>query len=109
MKNTYTIDVGLGLSRIPSGRFHSDGDSSAEAFFINTLDGLLSEGNYVNLEFNNVLQAGSTFLYHLSGLLVNYGYDSRVSITKDDDWEYTKWRWDKYMKQHRDNKGVYYE
>lgn len=104
---TCTIDVGLGFSRIPSGRFPSDGDSSAEAFFIHTLDGLLSEGDYVNLEFHNVFQAGSTFLYHLSGLLVNYGYDNRVNITKDDDWEYTKRRWDKYIKQHRDNqKGL---
>ena len=101
---TFTIDVGLDFSRIPTGRFHSDGDSSAEAFFIHTLDGLLSEGNYVNLEFHNVLQAGSTFLYHLSGLLVNYGYDSRVSITKDDDCEWTIIRWDKYMKQHKENK-----
>lgn len=103
---TFTIDVGLEFSRIPSGRFHSDGDSSAEAFFIHTLDGLLSEGNYVNLEFHNVLQSGSTFLYHLSGLLVNYSYDSRVTITKDDDFEWTIIRWDKYMKQHKDNKGV---
>lgn len=100
---THTIDVGLEFSRTPAGRFHSDGDSSAEAFFIHTLDGLLSEGNYVNLEFHNVMQAGSTFLYHLSRLLVNYGYDSRVSITKDDEWEYTIWRWDKYIKQHKDN------
>lgn len=100
---TYTIDVGLEFSRIPSGRFQSDGGSSAEVFFIHTLEGLLSEGNYVNLEFHNVLQAGSTFLYHLVGLLVNYGYDSRVKITKDDDWEYTKWRWDKYIKQHKDS------
>ena len=106
---TYTIDVGLDFSRIPTGRFHSDGDSSAEAFFIHTLDGLLSEGNYVNLEFHNVFQAGSTFLYHLSGLLVNYGYDSRVTITKDDDFEWTIIRWDKYIKQHKDNKGDYYE
>lgn len=102
----YVIDVGLEFSRTPSGRFHSDGYSSAEAFFIHTLDGLLSEGGYVNLEFHNVLQAGSTFLYHLSGLLVNYGYDSRAKITKDDEWEYTKRRWDKYMKQHKENKGV---
>lgn len=106
---THTIDVGLEFSRTPAGRFHSDGDSSAEAFFIHTLDGLLSEGNYVNLEFHNVLQAGSTFLYHLSRLLVNYGYDSRVKITKDDDMEYTKWRWDKYIKQHKDNKEFYNE
>lgn len=106
---TYTIDVGLEFSRTPSGRFHSDGYSSAEAFFIHTLDGLLSEGNYVNLEFHNVLRAGSTFLYHLAGLLVNYGYDSRVKITKDDEWEYTKWRWDKYIKQHKGNKGSCYE
>lgn len=103
---TFTIDVGLEFSRVPSGRFHSDGDSSAEAFFIHTLDGLLSEGNYVSLEFHNVLQAGSTFLYHLTGLLVNYGYDSKVAITKDDEWEYTIWRWDKYIKQHKRNKGV---
>lgn len=98
-----TIDVGLEFSLNPSGRFHSDGDSSAEAFFIHTLDGLLSEGHRVNLEFHNVLQAGSTFLYHLSGLLVSYGYDSKVNVTKDDEWEYTKWRWDKYIKQHKDN------
>lgn len=106
MHKEITIDVGKDFSRTPSGRFHSDGGSSAEAFFIHTLDGLLSEGNYVNLEFNNVLQAGSTFLYHLSGLLVSYGYNSRASITKDDEWEYTKCRWDKYMKQHKDNKGI---
>lgn len=105
MKKTYTIDVGLEFSRFPSGRFHSDSDSSAEWFFIHTLDGLLSEGNYVNLEFNNVLQAGSTFLYHLSGLLVSYRYDRKVTITKDDEWQYTKWRWDKYMKEHKGNKG----
>lgn len=104
---THTIDVGLEFSRVPSGRFHSDGVSSAEEFFIHTLDGLLSEGNYVNLEFNNVFQAGSTFLHHLAGLLVNYGYDSRVSITKDDDFEWTIIRWDKYIKQHKDNqKGL---
>lgn len=101
---THTIDVGLEFSKVPSGRSHSDGDSSAEAFFIHTLDGLLSEGNYVNLEFHNVLQAGSTFLHHLTGLLVNYGYDSRVTITKDDDFEWTIIRWDKYTKQHRENK-----
>lgn len=106
MKKTVTIDVGVDFSRIPAGRFHSDGDSSAEAFFIHTLDGLLSEGNYVNLEFHSVLQAGSTFLYHLTGLLVNYGYDSKVCITKDDEWGYTSTRWDKYMKQHKDNKGI---
>lgn len=108
-QKTYTIDVGLEFSRVPSGRFHSEGVSSAEVFFIHTLEGLLLEGNYVNLEFHNVMQAGSTFLYHLSGLLVNYGYDSRVKITKDDDFEYTKWRWDKYIKQHKDNKGDYNE
>lgn len=106
---TFTIDVGLDFGRLPTGRFYSDGDSSAEAFFIHTLEGLLSEGDYVNLEFHNVLQAGSTFLYHLSGLLVNYGYDSRVSITKDDEWECTKWRWNKYMKQHKYNQRVYNE
>lgn len=105
-RKTYTVNVGKDFSRNPSGRFHSDGDSSAEAFFIHTLDGLLSDGYNVNLEFHNVLQAGSTFLYHLAGLLVNYGYDSRVTITKDDDCEWTIIRWDKYMKQHKGNKGV---
>lgn len=104
-RNTYTIDVGEDFSRNPSGRFHSDGNNSAEAFFIHTLDGLLSDDYNVNLEFHNVLQAGSTFLYHLSGLLVNYGYDSKVKITKDDDCEYTNIRWDKYMKEHKDNRG----
>lgn len=103
---TYAIDVGIEFSRVPSGRFHSDGDGSAEAFFIHNLDGLLSEGNHVNLEFHNVFQAGSTFLYHLAGLLVNYGYSSKVSITKDDEWEWSIIRWDKYMKQHKDSKGV---
>ena len=98
---TYTIDVGLKFSKVPSGRFHSDGNSSAESFFIHTLDGLLSDGYNVNLEFHNVLQAGSTFLYHLTGLLVTYHYDSKVSIVKDDDFEYTVRRWDKYMKEHR--------
>lgn len=101
---TFTIDVGLEFSKVPSGRFHSDGEGSAEAFFIHTLVRLLSEGSYVNLEFHNVFQAGSTFLYHLSGLLVSYGYDSRVSITKDDDCEWTIIRWDKYMKQHKEIK-----
>ncbi|QGH73860.1 DUF4325 domain-containing protein [Vibrio phage vB_VhaM_VH-8] len=105
----FAIDVGLDFSRTPSGRFHSDGDSSAEAFFIHTLDDLLSEGYCVNLEFHNVLQAGSSFLYHLTGLLVSYGYDSRINITKDDKWEYTKWRWDKYIKQHKDKEVDKYE
>ena len=100
------IDVGVEFSRAPAGRFHSDGNSSAEAFFIHTLDGLLSDGYSVNLEFHNVLQAGSTFLYHLTGLLANYGYDSKVKVVKDDDFEYTIRRWDKYMKEHKDNKGV---
>ena len=101
MHKEITIDVGKDFSRTPSGRFHSDGNSSAEAFFIHTLDGLLSDGYNVNLEFHNVLQAGSTFLYHLTGLLVSYNYDSKVSIVKDDDFEYTVRRWDKYMKEHR--------
>lgn len=108
-QKAYKIDVGLEFSRIPSGRFHSDSDSSAEVFFIHTLDGLLSEGNCVNLEFHNVLQVGSIFLYHLAGLLVNYGYDSRVTITKDDDFEWTIIRWDKYIKQHKGNKEFYNE
>lgn len=102
---TVTIDVGSDFSLTPSGRFHSDGDSSAEAFFIHTLDGLLSDGYCVDLDFSNVLQAGSTFLYHLTGLLVSYGWDSKVSIVKDDEWEYTKWRWDKYMNEHLNKMG----
>ena len=106
MHKEITIDVGKDFSRIPAGRFHSDGSSSAEAFFIHTLDGLLSEGNYVNLEFHNVFQAGSTFLYHLTGLLVSYGYVSKVRVVKGDDFEYTIRRWDKYMKEHKDNRGV---
>ena len=101
MHKEITIDVGKDFSRIPSGRFHSDGNSSAEAFFIHTLDGLLSDGYNVNLEFHNVLQAGSTFLYHLTGLLVTYHYDSKVKVVKDDDFEYTIRRWGKYMKEHR--------
>ena len=105
MHKEITIDVGKDFNRIPSGRFHSDGDSSAEVFFIHTLDGLLSDGYNVNLEFHNVLQTGSTFLYHLTGLLVSYGWDRKVIITKDDDWEWTKVRWDKYMKEHRYNRG----
>lgn len=109
MKKEITIDVGKDFSRIPSGRFHSDGGSSAEAFFIHTLDGLLSDGYNINLEFHNVLQAGSTFLYHLTGLIVNYGYDNKVIVTKDDESEYTKWRWDKYMKEHKDNRGYRYD
>ena len=109
MKKLVTIDVGAEFSRIPAGRFHSDGDSNAEAFFIHILDGLLSEGECVNLEFHNVLQAGSVFLHHLTGLLVNYGYDSKVCITKDDEWEYTGTRWDKYMKYHKGNRGWNYE
>lgn len=74
---TFVIDVGLEFTRIPSGRFHSDGGGSAEAFFIHILDGLLSEGYHISLEFHNVLQVGSTFLYHLSGLLVSYGYEKK--------------------------------
>ena len=101
MHKEITIDVGKDFSRIPSGRFHSDGGSSAEKFFIHTLDDLLSDGYNISLEFHNVLQAGSTFLYHLTGLLVSYGYDNKVSITKDDDAEYTIIRWDKYMNEHR--------
>ena len=101
MHKEITIDVGKDFSRTPSGRFQSDGDSSAEAFFIHTLDGLLSDGYNVNLEFHNVLQAGSTFLYHLSGLLVSYGWDNKVKVVKDDDFENTIIRWDKYMKEHR--------
>lgn len=34
-------------------------------------------------------------------------YDSMVTITKDNEWEYTKKRWNKYTKQHKGNKGVY--
>ena len=94
--------MGSDFSVLPSGRFHSDGVSSAEAFFIHTLDGLLSDGYYVELDFSNVLQAGSTFLYHLTGLLVSCGWDKKVSVIKDDEWEYTKWRWNKYMKEHKE-------
>ena len=92
------INVGSDFSLTPSGKYYSDNKYCAQALFIIMHD-CLEEGCCIDLEFDTALSVGSSFLKHLAQLTVANGYESEVKVTKDDEWEWTIERWDRYLSE----------
>ena len=100
--NTFTIDVARDFSVIPSGRFHKDSPDCAEALFI-MINDCLDYHDHINVKFDNLLQVGSSFLAHLSRMIINNHINKRVTISSDDEWvmrRYNKY-YDYYYEQWR--------
>jgi hypothetical protein len=65
-----TINVGRDFSRYPAGRFEKDGPHSGEAFRERFLRPALAQGQDVEVELDDALGYGSSFLEEAFGGLV---------------------------------------
>lgn len=80
-----TIDVSKDFSATPNGRFYNDSPDCAEALFM-MIQEALEISNHVYIEFNNLLQVGSSFLAHLARMVVSNHCSELVTVSSDCDW-----------------------
>jgi len=87
MKDKKEINIGKSFSKVPSGRFWTDGDYSGEAFREETLLPIirsLSENETVDIILDDGVEGyGSSFLTEAFAGIVKYGYmDSNELLRK---------------------------
>ena len=80
-----TIDVGRDFSITPNGRFYNDSPDCAEALFM-MIQEALENSSHVYIEFNDLLQVGSSFLAHLARMIVSNHCSELTTIRSNDDW-----------------------
>lgn len=73
----HTVNIGKRFSRFPAGRYAKDGPASGEDFREHVLLPLLEEGaTEIQIELDDAIGYGSSFLEEAFGGLVRRGRDS---------------------------------
>lgn len=85
-----SVDIKISeFSKTPFGRYYNDGKYSAQEFRENHLIPLLKKYDLVNVELDDVLGYGGSFLEEVFGGLVRAGYskellDSSINLISKD-------------------------
>jgi len=84
------ISIARNFSKVPAGRYFSDGDESGQAFREKWLKPKLSNGDHIIVDLDNTEGYGSSFLEEAFGGLIREGFSladlsERIDFISDED------------------------
>ena len=82
MEQTVTISIASAFSRVPAGRYRSDGPYSGERFRDDFLVPALKEGQRVVVNFDGARGYGSSFLEEAFGGLIRKSFFTPETLSK---------------------------